>query len=511
MPDHSASPAFKWAADRAAGPLGVTLAALSLAALSLAAMSLVSAGPAVAQSAAKKTAPAETAAETTAATGAQLQVHKHQLANGLRVVLNPDHTVPTVAIAVYYDVGSRNESPGRSGFAHLFEHMMFQGSANVGKGEHFQLIMNRGGSVNGTTSVDRTNYYETLPSQELALGLWMEADRARSLAITQENFENQRQTVMEERRQSYDNRPYSKSMLRINELAYGDYFPYAHSTIGKMADLQNAPLAAVQEFFDMYYAPNNAVLSIAGDFDVQQAKALLEEYFGGIPRRATPAFDVPPPAPQTAERTEVMQDPLAQLPAFHIAYHIPPDRSADHYPLELLAIILGDGESSRLYQELVKDKQIVQQIDVSTDGRRGPDLFSVWAIVASGKSPEEARAAFYAHLEDIAANGPTERELQKAQNRVRSAFVFGLETNLSRAQRLAEYEMYFGDAGLLNSEVTRYQSVTAEDLKRVASQYFKPTNRTVLDVVPATKTSHKKTSTSATYAARSQARGEVAQ
>ncbi|MDH4282311.1 MAG: insulinase family protein, partial [Myxococcales bacterium] len=198
----------------------------------------------------------DAAAEQSAAALANLQISRATLGNGLRVVMNPDHTVPTVAVSVYYDVGSRSEVKGRSGFAHLFEHMMFQGSANVPKGEHFSLIINRGGDANGTTSNDRTNYFETLPSNELALGLWLEADRMRSLAVTQENFENQRMTVMEERRQRIDNQPYVPSMLRINELAYGDYWPYAHSTIGDMQDLVDAPLQAVQEFFDTYYAPN---------------------------------------------------------------------------------------------------------------------------------------------------------------------------------------------------------------------------------------------------------------
>ncbi|HKU40551.1 MAG TPA: pitrilysin family protein [Polyangiales bacterium] len=414
-----------------------------------------------------------------------LRVIQHKLPNGLRVVLNPDNTVPTVAVAVYYDVGSRNEERGRSGFAHLFEHMMFQGSQNVGKGEHFQLIMNRGGSVNGTTSDDRTNYFETLPSHELALGLWLEADRMRSLAITQENFENQRQTVMEERRQSYDNRPYMQSMLRINELAFGDYFPYAHSTIGDMQDLRNAPLSAVQEFFNTYYVPNNAVVSIAGDFEPDAALALVQKYFGDIKPGTVKPFTVPDPAPQTAERRESMVDPLAELPAFHISYHIPKDREPDHYPLEMLAAVLGDGESSRLYQKLVKEKEILQEIQVSTDGRRGPDLFSFWAICAEGKDPEAARKLILDELKNIATKGITPRELDKAKNRMRSEFVFGLESNLSRASRLAEFETFHGDAKLLMTELARYTAVTAEDVKRVAGQYFAPTNRTILDVLPA--------------------------
>jgi zinc protease len=414
-----------------------------------------------------------------------LPVLRRTLKNGLRVVMSPDNTVPTVGVAVYYDVGSRNEQRGRSGFAHLFEHMMFQGSENVDKGEHFLLVMNRGGSPNGTTNHDRTNYFQTLPANDLALGLWLEADRMKSLAITQENFENQRQTVMEERRQSYDNRPYMVSMLRINELAYGDYFPYSHSTIGDMQDLQNAPLSAVQEFFAQYYTPSNAVLSLSGDFDPEAALQLVERYFGDIVTRPKPAFAPAPLTPQTDERIESMVDPLAELPAFHLAYHIPPDREPDHYPLDLLAIVLGGGESSRLYQKLVKGKQLVQDVDVNTDGRRGPDLFSVWAICAAGHTGAEARDVIYKELAEIADKGITERELQKAKNRVRAGFVFALEANLPRAMQLAEFELYFGDANLINSETQLYLAVTRADVQRVAQQYFAPTNRTVLDVIPA--------------------------
>jgi len=412
-----------------------------------------------------------------------LAIQRHTLKNGLRVVLSPDRTIPTVAVAIYYNVGSRNEKPERSGFAHLFEHMMFQGSKNVGKMEHFQLITQRGGDANGSTSEDRTNYFQTLPSNELALGLWLEADRMRSLAVTMENFENQRQTVMEERRQSYDNQPYMKSMLRINELAYGDYWPYAHSTIGDMKDLQKAPLKAVKEFFNTYYVPNNAVLSIAGDFEPDQALNLIERYFGDISSGKVPEYKPEPPSIQDGERYEKMVDPLAQLPAFHIAYHIPPDRDPDHYPLEMLGIVIGDGESSRLYQMLIKQRELLSKIYVGTDGHRGPDLFSFWAICAQGKSCTMARNIIYKVLAQIAKAGIRPRELEKAQNRVRSAFVFGLESNLQRAKRLAEYEMYWDDADLLRDEVDRYLNITNNDIKRVTKKYFTPSNRTVLDVI----------------------------
>lgn len=453
-------------------------------ALRLALAGALVAGSFAAAQQAESTESTESTTESAESPLARLPIDRRTLDNGLRVVLSPDRTVPTVAIALYYDVGSRNEERGRSGFAHLFEHMMFQGSANVGKGEHFQLIMNRGGSLNGTTSADRTNYFETLPSNELALGLWLEADRMRSLAVTAENFENQRQVVKEELRQSYMNQPYAMSGLRINELAYGSYWPYAHSTIGEMQDLDNAPLEAVQAFFDAWYKPNNAVLSIAGDFDPDEAMALVERYFGGIARGPVPPYEPPELQPQTAERRESMPDQHAELPAFHIAYPIPPSRTDDHYALELLGLILGDGQSSRLYQKLVKEDEICQQISVGTDDRRGPDLFSVFAIMARGHEPAEAQTAVFEELARVGQRGVTARELEKAHNRVRAYFVFGLQTNMSRARQLAEFEMYWGDAELIRAELDRYLAVTRDDIQRVANRYFEPTSRTVLDVLP---------------------------
>jgi predicted Zn-dependent peptidase len=416
---------------------------------------------------------------------AGLEIRRERLASGLRVVLNLDRSVPTVGIAVYYDVGSRNEVRGRSGFAHLFEHMMFQGSANVGKGEHFVIITQRGGSMNGTTSDDRTNYFETLPSNELELGLWLEADRMRSLAVTEENFENQREVVMDERRQSYENQPYAQSFLRANELSYGDYWPYAHSTIGDMQDLVNAPLAAVQEFWTQYYAPNNAVLSIAGDFDADEAMALVHRHFDDIEPRPVPAYAPPEIQPQTAERRDAMVDPLADLPAFHINWHIPPAHEADHYALEMLSMILGHGQSSRLYRQLVHDRQLVSQISVGTDDRRGPDLFSVFGLVAEGHTPSEVERHVYEEIERIAREGVTDRELQRVRNQVRSFFLFSLQSNLDRARNLAEHEMYRGDANLVRGELDHYLAVSRADVQRVAGRYFAETNRTVLHVMPA--------------------------
>jgi predicted Zn-dependent peptidase len=426
-------------------------------------------------------------------------VQVERLDNGLRVVMSPEHSAPTVAVAVYYDVGSRVEERGRSGFAHLFEHMMFEGSANVGKGDHFRLISNHGGRFNGTTSDDRTNYFETLPANALELGLFLEADRMRSLSITWENFENQRQTVMEERRQSYENRPYALSSLRANELAFQGYFPYEHSTIGDMADLRMEGVAdaeqlqRVREFHDRYYAPDNAVISIAGDFEPAQAMELVRRHFGQIAARHAPAWQDPGFQPQTAERVDSMQDPHAQLPAFHVQYHIPPRRTPDHYPLEVFATILGGGESSRLYQELVKQREIAAAISVGTDDRRGPDLFSFWCVLAQNHTGQEAREVIYRQIEQVARQGVTARELDKARNQIRAQFVFGLQNNLHRAMRLAEYELYDGNAALLRTELDRYLAVTAADIQRVAGQYFTAANRTVLDVMPVARSAQEVT------------------
>ena len=413
-----------------------------------------------------------------------IPVQSERLDNGLRVILSPDHSAPTVAVAVYYDVGSRVEERGRSGFAHLFEHMMFEGSANVPKGEHFRHISTRGGSLNGTTNPDRTNYFETLPANALEVGLFLEADRMRSLAITAENFENQRQTVMEERRQSYENRPYMLSFLRRDELAFQGYFPYEHSTIGDMTDLRAASLADVRAFHDRYYAPDNAVLSIAGDFDPAQAMEMVRRHFAMIPARNAPRWSDPGFSGQSEPRAETMTDTLARSAAFHVLWHVPARRTPDHYALEILATVLADGESSRLHQTLVKEREILADISLETDDRRGPELFIAFGVMAGNHTGAEARTVIDETLRSVAQSGITARELDKARNRFRHRFVFGLQSNLARARYLAEFEMYDGNAALLRTELDRYLAVTAADVQRVTREHLLTPNRTVLDVVP---------------------------
>jgi zinc protease len=272
---------------------------------------------------------------------------EHRLANGLRVILSEDHTAPTVSVSLAYDVGSRDEQPGESGFAHLFEHMMFQGSENVGKGEHFLLIQNNGGSMNGTTSSERTNYYQTLPANQLDLALFLEADRMKALAVTAANFENQRRTVIEERRQNYDNRPYGRSSELLPELVF-DNFANAHSTIGAMADLEAFTFEQAVRFHAAYYTPNNCVLALVGDISPEHALARIEHFFGGIPGAPRPAApDVSESEPES-ERRRTTVDPLARLARVDIAFQIPAANTPDFQALQLLTHVLSGGQSSRL-------------------------------------------------------------------------------------------------------------------------------------------------------------------
>src|SRR5262245_42065208 len=339
---------------------------------------------------------------------------EHKLKNGLRVILSEDHSAPTYSIAVTYNVGSRDERDGRTGFAHLFEHMMFQGSENVGKGEHFIIIENNGGGMNGTTSTDRTEYYETLPANQLDLGLFLEADRMKSLAVTAANLENQRETVKEERRGRYDNQPYGLTFDTLFETAY-DNFAYKHSTIGSMEDLNAATLKDVADFFKTYYAPNNAVLTLAGDFNSKEALQKIEKYFGSIPAQPSPKPPDMSEPKQNGERRKTLDDPLAQVARLDVAYKVPAGNTPDWYALYVLGEILATGQSSRLYQSLIREKQVAVQVQAGTLERRGPSLFLVDVFVAPGKDPKEVEKLVFDELERIKKEGVTDLELEKVR------------------------------------------------------------------------------------------------
>jgi len=414
-------------------------------------------------------------------------VKRAKLDNGLRVVMLVDHTSPTVAIDVVYDVGARNEERGRTGFAHLFEHMMFQGSANVPRGEHFKLVTSHGGQLNGTTSADRTNYFEMLPSGELALGLWLEADRMKSLDISQKNFENQRAVVKEEYRMRVENAAYVPASLRLEELVFQGYWPYEHPSIGTMRDLDGAQLDWVRSFHDAYYAPNNAVLSIAGDFDENEAMALVKRYFGDArPQPNVPRY-APPPLPEPAPRSAVVEDSHARFPALLSAWVIPPSDQPDHYALDLAAMLLGDGESSRLHRALVRERGLAISADASTNDNRGPDAFELDVRLASGAKIADAQKLVDSQIADIARLGPSDDDMKKLKNRMRARFLLGLQSNFARAQKLAEMELYRGDARLLDTELDKYLAVTKDDIKRVVAKYLTPARRSLVEVKPGEK------------------------
>jgi predicted Zn-dependent peptidase len=405
------------------------------------------------------------------------------LANGLRVVLSPDHAIPVVSIAVYYDVGSRNEKEGRTGFAHLFEHMMFQGSENVPKAAHFQYIFNAGGTMNGTTSTERTNYFETLPSNYLPLAFWLESDRMRSLKVTQENLDNQRNAVQEEKRLRYDNQPYVNAFIRMNELIFSNP-ANAHSTIGSMEDLDAATIGDIQEFFRIYYAPNNAVLSVVGDFDNNEARALVEKYFGNIPPQPTPPrVDVSEPE-EVVIREETFHDLLAPAPAFVLGWKIPERRTRDFYALSLGGTLLFEGDSSRLYQKLVKGDESVISIEGGIDERRGPSALFVFALPKPGEESGKIRDQIFDEIKRISTVGPTEAEMEKLRNSLCNDAVRGRQSTMYRAQRLAEFALYDSDPRLVDSELAHYLSITAEDIRRATARYLDVENRVVLDIVP---------------------------
>jgi zinc protease len=411
-------------------------------------------------------------------------LQQFSLPNGLRVILCEDHAVPVVSVALYYDVGSRNEKFGRTGFAHLFEHMMFQGSENVPKAAHFQYIFNAGGTMNGTTSTERTNYYETLPASHLPLALWLESDRMRSLKVTQENLDNQRNAVQEEKRLRYDNQPYVNAFLRINELIFRNP-ANAHSTIGSMEDLDAATIDDVQQFFRIYYAPNNAVLAIVGDFESAEATKLVHKYFEAIPSQPQPpAVDVSEPE-DVAHSQEIYEDKLAPAPAFVLGWKIPQRRTPDFYALSLAADLIFEGDSSRLYQKLVKGDESVVSIQGGIDERRGPSALYIFALPKPGEGVADIRDQIFEEIRSLRISGPTPAEMEKLQNSLCNDVVRGRQSTMYRAQRLAEYALYDGDPTLFDSELDQYLAITPEQIRSAVERYLDVENRVVLDIVPA--------------------------
>jgi predicted Zn-dependent peptidase len=406
-----------------------------------------------------------------------------KLKNGLRVIISEDHSAPVFSLAVTYNVGSRDERKGRTGFAHLFEHMMFKGSEQVGPGEHFTQVFNNGGSMNGTTNKDRTLYFETMPSNQLDLALFLEADRMWSLEITKENLDNQRNAVQEERRLGVDNQPYGRTFEAIDELAYENP-AYEHSVIGSMADLSAADVSDVKAFFKTYYAPNNAVLSIVGDVKAAEALEKVRKYFDRIPSQPAPVpVDMAEP-PQTAERRQTIDDSLARLPRVDIAWHTPPSLSPDDDALTVLAGVLSSGRSSRLYDNLVRLQQLTTNASASAADSRGPGLFTISAVALPGKAIGDLEKAIYAEIEKVKAGPIAAWEIDKARNSWKRTYVSSLTSSLQRAIQIGDYAQAANDPNLINTYIDRINKVTAADLQRVAKQYLIETNRTVITTMP---------------------------
>ena len=416
----------------------------------------------------------------------RVEFTNQKLENGLRVIIAVDRTAPLFGIAVNYNVGSRNERPGRTGFAHLFEHMMFEGSENVGKGEHFILIFNNGGNMNGTTNEDRTVYFEALPKNQLDLGLFLESDRMRALAVNQSNLDNQRNAVQEERRLGVDNQPYGKAFLDIDNLAY-DNFAYKHSTIGEMADLNAASIDDVKDFFRIYYAPNNAVLTLVGDLDPAETLEKVKKYFGSIPSQpAPPPVDMTEP-PHYGERREIINDPLARTPLLIMAYHIPPGNTPANDALHVLAGVLSQGESSRLYLLLVKEKQFATRIFAQADERRGPSMLYVYAFLRPGVKPEDCEKAIGDEIAAVQKDGITTEELEKARVQFLRGQIQTRQSDLYTAIRISQYAVYFGDPNLINTVVDKFNAVTVDQVKEAAQKYLVPEQLSVVTDLPAAR------------------------
>jgi zinc protease len=410
---------------------------------------------------------------------------RHTLDNGLKVVLHQSSAIPLVAVNLWYHVGSKNERPGRTGFAHLFEHMLFQGSANVGTNEHFRYIQQVGGVANGSTWYDRTNYYETVPAHQLDLALWLESDRMGHFlpALTRENLETQRDVVMNERRQRVENLPYGRAGERLHEMLYPGDHPYHWPVIGYMEDIAAATLEDVRTFFRTYYTPNNAVLTLAGDFEPGPALERIAAWFGEIPAGPpVPPVSAPLP-PLGGERREVMEDDV-RLARIYLGFRAPAYGQPLWYAADLLAAALAGGKSSPLYRDLVYERQIVQDVGVYVSPYEAVATCMVTATARPGVAPETVEEALLEHLARAAAAPPAPEDLERARNRVLTEHYSSLQKLDSRADLLSQFTTYFDDPAGVAGEADRYRQVTERDLMDFAQGSWTESERAVLTIVP---------------------------
>ena len=411
-------------------------------------------------------------------------IHSFQLKNGLRVYMVEDHQAPVASVNVWYHVGSKDERTGGTGFAHLFEHLMFQGTASVSPEQFSDYIVRTGGVDNAYTTEDATVFWETFPSNQLPLVLWLEADRMRNLEITDPIFKNEREVVKEERRMKFDNPPYGTVIEKLYEAAFAVH-PYHHMTIGSMADLDRASLGDIRSFYDTYYVPNNAALVIVGDIVRSDAEDLVRKYFDPVAAGPPISRRIPvEPAQQAERRLKLAQD--VSLPAFVEGFHMPADGTPDSYPLRLAAKILSEGESSRIYRRLVYEKQVAVEAESSADFTEDPNLFFVFAVMNDGFAPERGLAEVATELERLENDPVSSAELAKAQHQILRTFIKGRETSESLADELGYDAVVLKDPELVNDEPARFLAVTPEDIQSAARKYFARENATVVEVYPRT-------------------------
>lgn len=412
-----------------------------------------------------------------------IEFTQYTLDNGLKVILHEDATAPIVAVSIMYQVGGADSFEGLTGFAHFFEHLLFEGSENIGRGEYAKYVENAGGVLNANTSQDRTYYYEILPSNQLELGLWLESERLLHAKVDIEGVETQRSVVKEERRQRMDNQPYGSLLYELFRHGFRKH-PYKDPNIGYMADLNNAEEADFKRFYEMYYVPNNAILSIAGDIDIEQTKALVDKYFAGIPRGAEPPRVTVVEPPLGGEVRDTVYDAKAPLPALAMGYRTPERNHPDYYAISMMNQVLSQGQSSRLNRSLVDDQQVAVQVIAIPSFTQAPGLALALAVAKPGGDIHPLEEAFDAEVQKLQDELISEREFQKLRNQVEAEAISGYGSMAGIAESLANYEMYQGDANLINTETDRYLAVTREDIRRVAREYFTKDNRVTLYWVP---------------------------
>ena len=411
-----------------------------------------------------------------------LPLYRTTFDNGLELIVSPSPSATAVAVVLTFRVGARDEVPGRSGFAHLFEHMMFQGSAHAPKGEHTRLIAAVGGELNAMTTYDMTQYHDLVPPEHLPLALWLEADRLRALTLTAETLQNQVDAVREELRERIENAAYGPSALHFQEMMFSNW-TNSHPTIGDHTDVEAASVDDARSFFERHYGPANAILVISGAVDPDEVASLVHHYFGGLRGTKPPARPDNAETPRTAPRHEQMTDAHARTPAFFVGWQGPPRRHADFHALALLAEILAGGESSRLYQRLVKKEAIAAYVGASQEGRMGPDLVDV-TVLLTGAHEEAVNRAIDEEVARLQAELVSPEEMEKVRTGTEASFLFGLRTALGRARLLSRLALVHGPSGSIAQELQRYLAVTREDIQRVARAWLRPEARTSLTVVP---------------------------